>query len=1383
MSSIKQRILQERRAVQGVGGDDPYVAPAAPNPKVFGVEITPDSPDKNLLQAGIQDTAQFAHGFLPGLAKLGTAVAGVPLIPFGDPLKSVETGKEFGLGLVESGRKLVGVTGIPDIIGFEGEQKRALDFYKAHPGFAVLDASIFASFGAGTVLKSALGNVAKGSILNAIRAGAAEGISEAVIRDAMIVPRSILTRGIRGAIGAETTELAPFLVNGITKAVKTGKVAQIAESTVQALVRRGVSEASALKIAQSTATNIAESVARQAAKLKTLQAVAHPVGAAFRAAKVPVGAAVAKVFGTTAESAVGRVFGNVIKANTRTALEMEKWLEGVLAQKGIVNTVENGVKEIMEWRKQRDFSGMTAQQTFDDFKRYVDADVLRAKSDKLLGVNTVLVKVLPKTRTDAMIENLRGRFDEFASQVENNSPNLTREQKAARVFDLVEEFMTENHGYDFGKYATGMRAVFNKKPVLATLEREINALSSMKPSLSFGKLSPEAAALQKEIEGTGWRQGLPPAGKVPLQVTEVLGGLPKEFFVGITTATKNIPEMKALGEKASALEKAGDFVGANKIHNQILDKGESALKGLFRDMPDVKIDVQRTKGIFGDPEATFQTKITMPEGRVNEVLARLSELADKNFKQDNLHFSEVLTELPKGSKMGVEVEGGYIYEPNIDLRFSMALTDAEYGLVSKTIQDINLAGSTLHADRQGINLYNISKFKNHVQFKNEIERLVGRLRDARDAGRLPAGDGSPVGTVRKLLNIGDAENGATRSYENIRGAFRAESAVSEVASVAADVESKRTFLGRALDALGFSTRGEFKGTQEFLFQQSFTERALSQLGGKYGQILRIKRPTVRTTTEGVKAGVSRIAIPVEHLYDWLDNHRTEFSKGATFRKHVVFDIKEGDLTRFGFEPQLAKEIIKISEQSLRSVPSSVIGIGEKALNYLRTANPGFLKFGKFYDNFLRSALHMRYQSAAAFAFQAQQFMETGIHLAMMLKSGKYFPGAQTLAGLGARLTPGRLGGIFSSTKTLLQKIAEKPTNVERVIMRDNFLTNVSRMDEFMSMPEVVNMQRALETGGAIVKKVETAQDIALSQKQNGFWLNMWKEWYTDKSTNLGKGIASKFGMALEEAGAYTESIVNGKSVKVYKNPQVAQAIKEAAETLLTYKTGFQTSPLIRTLNLIWFPMRFQVKATEMSARWLGSLSPISRMMIISEWSNFANWVGTEEGKSWIETHQNVLYNILAYTTAYEQIGDSLDAVSRGQLFGGNTGLIGGVPFGFVFNIAQELALIGQDPQTLDPKTGLPFRFRRTPRELVSYASFVTALEEFVVTLAPGMPLYTLSGGVFKGLSWGSQLKKLLDQGLGAAGVAAGLLPGEDITQGGVQLEREFERVPLEGSRF
>ena len=1328
----------ERRAIRAIGNDDPYVLPTVPNPKILGVEITPDSPDKGLLQAGVQDAAQLAHGFLPGLAKLGQGLAGTALLPVTvplglatggripiDPFGTKEIGKELGLGLVETGRKLVGATGVSDILGFEGEQKRALDFYRAHPGFFLLDASTIASFGTGTALKSALGDVVKGGIRTTIEVGVIEKVPETTIRAALFTNRGILTKGIRGAIGVSTKKVFNPLVRAIEKAAQTGEVADVVTVVRQSLMKQGVSANSAIKIAQSTATNIAESVARQASKLKVLNAVKYPLRFALKSLKSPVRAITTKLLGTPELMAVGKVYGNVIKPDIASAVKMEEWAQGVLGQKGIVDTVDNRMREIMDWKTSTDFAGKTMQQAFDDFKKYVVEDKIRASGDRLSGVKTVLRKVLDKSTTDAMVENIRGVFDDIKSEVEVTFSKLTPEQKSLRIFDEIEKFMNEHSGYDFGKYAEKIRMAFNKNPSLATIEKEINKLSSKLPSLNYAKISPKAVEIYKKLEGSGWRADVAPLRKNLIQVSDIVEG-----------GVKNVPSITSKG-----------FTG---IVNHIRKNG-----GITMDWEGKVVTKGFTSSILEKADE-IRIKIAGPSSRKN-FIKTFNSLKEKYGSKQGVRFGVwvdmgdfVVDVVKVGEDMLQSIYDGIIRKQDAigDLGKYAENKDGTIFITKEIVaglQPISRRGlresSSLFEDwAEVISYYGEKNFKNSIDYGKLIKGGVGYVNDAKSVIR------------------------------------------------AVDFETSRTRLGKALDWLGFSSRGVLSGTREFLFQNSFTQNAIKQLGEKYGAVIRIVRPTVRTTTKGIIAGKSRIAIPVDKLYEWLNNHRKEFSKGIILKKNVVFDIKREDLIKYGFSKELANDIGSILDQSQRSVPASVIGAGEVILSYLRSANPGFLRFGEHFDKFFRTANYMRYESPLSFAFQAQAFLETGINASMLIKNPMlisgvtpFVKGVAGVFGLGERITPGKLGQIFGETKTMLRKITEKPTSVERVIMRD-FSSGATKIEDVNMTPEYAFQQKLL-SGGERVKRIETAQDISLSRKSNAFWLNSWRDLFGDKLTNAGKGIAEKFGMTLEEAGAYSEKMVGDKLVKVYKNPEVAQAIKDAAETLLTYKMGFQTSPLIRTLNLVWFPMRFQVKSMDLLSKWVGSLSPIGRVVVMSEWSHFANWAGTEEGMKWRRTHQDLLYNILAYTTAYEQIGNTVDAVARGQLFGGNTGLIGGVPFGWIYNLAQELAFIKQDPQTLDPKTGIPFAFRKTPRKLVSYATFVTSLEELLATFMPGMPLYTLSGGILKGVSWASLLKRTLDQGLGGFGVATGLLPGEDVTKGSTQLEREYERISLTEKRF
>jgi len=277
------------------------------------------------------------------------------------------------------------------------------------------------------------------------------------------------------------------------------------------------------------------------------------------------------------------------------------------------------------------------------------------------------------------------------------------------------------------------------------------------------------------------------------------------------------------------------------------------------------------------------------------------------------------------------------------------------------------------------------------------------------------------------------------------------------------------------------------------------------------------------------------------------------------------------------------------------------------------------------------------------------------------------------------------------------------------------------------------------------------------------------------AATFNKALAAKFGMNIQDALSY--SLENG--VKKYKNPQIVQMMREATQSAYHYEVGFLTSPLMKTLNIVWFPLRFQVKSMQLLSKWAASLSPSSRMIVLNNWVHFANWAGTDEGIEWRRTNRNVLYNILAYTTAYEQIGQSAEAITNGRLFGGNAGLIGGVPFGFVVNLARELAILPQDPDQFDPKTGRRFT-KEIPRNLVSAASLSNAIEQLLISVSPSTPFYSLTGGVIGGVSPRKWIESLVRQTVGASREA---LEGRDPAQGRQMLERDFRRVPLEYTRL
>lgn len=586
----------------------------------------------------------------------------------------------------------------------------------------------------------------------------------------------------------------------------------------------------------------------------------------------------------------------------------------------------------------------------------------------------------------------------------------------------------------------------------------------------------------------------------------------------------------------------------------------------------------------------------------------------------------------------------------------------------------------------------------------------------------------------------------------------------------ADIQAARSSFGRWLERWGFSTEGVVEGAPEYAYRQNFTQKVLNEMTDKYGNVFKARN----INHEGF------VNIPAEKLFQWLDKNKAIIRglsrKGAKeffAPARTVFDLKEADLVAAGFTAEMARDIQRISNAALREVPTSIIGMADKVINYIKTTDKGFGHYlTKWYDPYLKVAYKFRYDLSPFFA--AQQWLETKINAALLMKDVSMLPGAQKVAknALG-KWTIGKLVNKLESTKGYLPKIIGEPNVAEQVMVRDEVLGTLSKtMLDYTSSPDIINITSAAKKSiGGLAGEAAFQRSV---QSRN-FWFAITGESSVRIATQVNKALAEKFGMTIEQALDYTMT----EGTKVYKNPQLLKIMREVTQDVFHYKEGFLTSPLIKTLNVVWFPFRFQAKTLQLAGSWLGSLSPVNRAAIVNNWVHFANWAGTDEGIEWRRTNKNLFYQILNYSLAYGQIGQSIEAVTKGRIFGGNTGLIGGVPFGFLVNIARELAYLPSDTDQYDPKTGREFK-KEIPREVPSVAALSTAIEQLVIQVLPGMPFYTLTGGVISGVSPRGWVTKLIRMGVGGT---REYLEGRDPTRGYEMLQRDFRKVPLDYSRL
>lgn len=643
---------------------------------------------------------------------------------------------------------------------------------------------------------------------------------------------------------------------------------------------------------------------------------------------------------------------------------------------------------------------------------------------------------------------------------------------------------------------------------------------------------------------------------------------------------------------------------------------------------------------------------------------------------------------------------------------------------------------------------------------NTVEALVGAI--------------EALGKARSLVSFERFSPGIqTLAEELIGSGYRIGRApTNKKVSYATDLEvaglpeklAQRTWIGNWIDKFGLSTRGTVEGAVEYFYRENFTQSVLKNLPEKYGN----------------KVKIGNVTIPFENLYSFLDRKKFTIGEGRSkldFSPYTVFDLKKADYKRIGLADDLAADLEKIGKQSLADVPVSQIGVGDKVVNFLRTRNKGFGEWmSNVFDKYLKVAYAGRYNINPFFA--AQQYVETVSMSGLLFKDP-----------VGALSVPwGRLGtwtaekmGKKITEMTFLKDIvnpAELPLK-EVKLVTDELMYNLSKEMQNFGMSEVRTLDRAAR-GSKVKPGLDTIEGRAALEQSitsNNFWLKAVGYSHARAMTVMNKGLAKKFGMSLEEALAFTID-ENGK--KVYKNPQMLQMMKELTQSAVHYEPGFLTSPLVKTLNLVWFPFRFSAKTASVTAKWLGTLPPVQRTAVLTNWMYFANWATTEEGKKWRKGQRSILGNLIQYAFAFEQLGKSADAVARGELFGGNTGLIGGVPFGALVNIATQLGYFPEDPEQYNPVTLRRFE-KKIPRDPASVAALSVAIENMLISIMPSMPFYTLTGGAVK-FSVGGSVREIVR---GVMGAAQSQSRGEDLdfSKGKARLEREFIQVPQNYNRF
>ena len=1219
------------------------------------------------------------------------------------------------------------------------------EYYKAHPLLGVVNLAGFvapiAGFAKSATVKTAFRTAVETGVKESVSLGLEEGVARSALSVGMKEAGGILIK--KGALG-----------DAVWQAAKTGKVEIVTETVKNLLKTSGVTDEIALRVATSVSDNLYSAFSRQTTKMKVLETLTHPISATTKFVSETTDPIRAALFGSPAESAVAKLYGaETVAKNPEGFAAIERWADAQVKEQGLDRTVANRQRVMQNWVDQNsEWAALTPEQRIAHFENYAKSDLTRLAIFDATGIDVVTVKALPQNYVDAMVQTIKD---------------------APAEFDTVKlsELMTETYGRDFTNHQAEINKALLKGKTnvlnIASASREdfINAVSKLgdkRASISFAKFSPEVQSLANELEKTGYRIGHAPTSKEVSFATDVFQG-------GVT-------------EKAPLADKIE--VGATSFRGRTVSTVKETLpyyksshaKGFEKSLTtlanesNVKVtSIEKSAGIWdGKLEPSFFVKL---KGNIDDVIAYLGKTQEKiQGKQDAfVAFKAGAGEGAKHTFSGIQ---------DTDLAVKAAITAGIRGATGVhgkdfIVYDIDNSLGAQIKTLEGLLKAKSQKTNGTVRFIEKSEYTAAAATSRRGVGgvgEITPGRGQQPGEVTIPVN---------------------------------SLLVKRTAFGNWIDRLGLSPSGIIEGSAEFAYRENFTQGVLGDFAKKYGNVLKAKSIS----------SAGQVSIPIEKLFEWLDKNKAiihSTSPKYSLPARTVFDLNEADLWRAGFTDAIAKDIVGISKKAFYEVPAAVTGMGDKVVNFLRTRNKGYNAWmTNTYEKYLKVAYKGRYDLSPFFS--AQEFVETKLNSALFLKDPRRLAGAATavsgtalgfaggaVAGAAVAGVPGAIvgGGIGlvggqaitklgtwtaeslskylgENTAIYLRKIIDKPGLQEVVMVKDEILGTLQKtMLDYASSPDIIGVQNAAMGN---VKGLAGEAAFEQSIKSRNLWFALTGQSSVRMATTFNKALAEKFGMTLETALDFTTE--NGK--KVYKNPQMVQIMRDATQEVFHYKPGFLTSPLVKTMNIVWFPFRFEAKTVSLISKWAAGLSPASRLVVLNNWVHFANWAGTDEGIKWRRTNRNALYNVFSYVTAYEQMGQGLEAVSKGRLFGGNAGLIGAVPFGFVVNLARELALIPGDTDQYDPKTGRQFQ-STTPRKVVSAASFANAVEQLLISISPSTPFYSLTGGVISGVSPRKIYESLVRQVVGSG---KAVLENKDPARGRQLLERDFKKVPLDYSRL
>lgn len=148
-----------------------------------------------------------------------------------------------------------------------------------------------------------------------------------------------------------------------------------------------------------------------------------------------------------------------------------------------------------------------------------------------------------------------------------------------------------------------------------------------------------------------------------------------------------------------------------------------------------------------------------------------------------------------------------------------------------------------------------------------------------------------------------------------------------------------------------------------------------------------------------------------------------------------------------------------------------------------------------------------------------------------------------------------------------------------------------------------------------------------------------------------------------------------------------QATIDNVRKIVQYpKEGFTSSNFAKTLNLLVFPARYNIKLAGMLGKAFADAPAFLQIATLKGAHDLSNWLSSDEGIKWQSENSEAL-SIIKYLSPLNNLAGVFKLLGGKHVTLGDFGTIGGLPLGFVSQLIQHETGLNTDTPYLNPKTG------------------------------------------------------------------------------------------------